>query len=247
MKKPILSLACLLLSNNAMATEFNNAIGLGGSWSTSPYIGENNQFTPMPLIDYDSEHFFISGLSAGLHIWGNDSQQLDIAMKYQNLELDPADNDNANMKQLNKRKSTLLSGLSYSITTQYGQVSAEVLADVLNNSKTVSIELEYAAYFALTDRLAIIPQFGVTWFNRSHNRYYYSVNAQESSVSGFNRYQPTNGITPYAVLTTSYQFNSRWSAVLEYEFNWLDSTVKSSPLVNRSNISTLTAGILYHF
>lgn len=247
MKKRTLFLACLFLSYNTISAELNSAIGIGGAWSKSPYIGENYQFTPMPLIDYDSERLFISGLSGGIHIWGNASQQLDIAMQYQTIELDPADNDDLRMKQLNRRRSTLLAGLSYAFTTPYGQFSAEALTDVLNNSNTVSIELEYAAYFELTDKLAIIPQLGVTWFNGSHNRYYYGVNDEQSLNTGFKRYRPSSGFIPYAVLTASYHFSPQWSAVFEYEYDWLDSKVKSSPIVNRSNISSLTAGILYHF
>lgn len=247
MKKYALSLASLLLAHNALATEFNNGIGASGSWSNSPYLGASTDFTPMPLIDYDSERIFISGLSGGVHIWNDQHQQLDISMKYQSIELDPADNDDVRMKQLNHRRTTLLAGLAYALTTPYGQFSTEVLTDVLNKSDTVSVELEYAAYFALTDKLSIIPQFGVTWFNRSHNRYYYGVTSQESSSSGFNQYRPGSGLMPYAVLTASYQLNSRWSAVFEYEYDWLDSKVKSSPIVNRSGINTLTAGILYHF
>lgn len=247
MKKSTLSLISLLFSYNAIASEQNNAIGISGSWSQSPYIGQSNQFTPMPLIDYDSEHFFISGLSGGIHLWNNETQQLDISMQYQDIELDPSDNDDVRMKQLNHRRTTLLAGLSYAITTPYGQISAEALTDVLNNSNTVSIELEYAAYFALTDKLAIIPQVGVTWYNRSHNRYYYGINENQSLASGFEQYRPSSGLVPYAVLTTSYRFNKSWSAVVEYELDWLDSEVKSSPIVNRSNMSTLTAGILFHF
>ncbi|WP_392551486.1 MipA/OmpV family protein [Orbus wheelerorum] len=245
--KKIIPIASLLLSSSAFAAEHNIGIGLSGSWEQSPYIGEKRQFSLLPLIDYDSQYLFMSGTSGGIHLWQNDNQQFDLAFEYQSFELKPSDNDDSRMKQLERRKATLLSGLAYSIITPYGQFSAEALVDTLNNSQSMSIDVEYAGYLQLSEQLALIPQIGATWYNHKHNRYYYGVSNNESMRSGFASYQPSSSITPYITLTSVYKFNQAWSAVFEYDYNLLSHEVKSSPIVNRTNISTLSAGLLYYF
>ncbi|RKS87605.1 outer membrane protein [Orbus hercynius] len=247
MQKRIIAIASLLLPYYVMASAQDNGIGVSGSWTQSPYVGKSTDFSLMPLINYDSKYLFISGTSGGVHVWQDGNQQVDITLDYQSLGLKPSDSDDVRVKQLDRRKSTLLSGVAYTLTTAYGQFSGEVAADVLDNSNTVSVDLEYAAYAQLTNKLAIIPQLGVTWFNSSHNRYYYGVSEQESLRSGLSTYRPHSGVTPYATLTATYDFTSKWSAVFEYDFILLGNQVKSSPIVNRSNTSEITAGIMYAF
>jgi len=245
--KKIISIFSLLLSSSVLASEHNIGIGLSGSWEQSPYIGQSKNFSLLPLIDYDSKYLFMSGTSGGIHLWQNDNQQFDLAFEYQSFEFKPSDSNNWRMKQLDRRKTTLLSGLAYSIITPYGQLSAEALIDTSHNSQSVSIDIEYAGYLQLTEQLALIPQIGATWYNHKHNRYYYGISDKESMRSGFASYQPSSSITPYITLTSIYKFNATWSAVFEYEYNLLNHKIKSSPMVNRANISTLSAGFLYYF
>jgi len=245
--KKVVSIVSLLLSSSILASEHNIGIGFSGSWEQSPYIRQNKDFSLLPLIDYDSKYLFMSGTSGGIHLWQNDHQQFDLAFEYQSFELKPSDNSDLNMKQLDRRKTTLLGGLAYSIITPYGQLSAEALIDMLHNSQSISIDVEYAGYLQLTEQLALIPQIGATLYNHKHNSYYYGVSDKESAHSGFASYQPSGSITPYITLTSICKFNPTWSAVFEYEYNLLSHEVKSSPIVNRTNISTLSAGFLYYF
>ncbi|WP_392562447.1 MipA/OmpV family protein [Orbus sturtevantii] len=247
--KKALPLISLLLSSSLLAAEpeHNIGIGLSGSWEKSPYVGENRPFSILPLIDYDSNSLFISGTSGGIHLWQNNNQQIDLAFEYQSFELKPSNNDDPRMKQLDRRKTTLLGGLAYSIITPYGQLSAEALIDTLHNSQSVSIDVEYAGYLQLTQQLALIPQVGATWYNHKHNSYYYGVSKKESLHSGFASYQPASSLTPYLTLTSIYKFNPTWSAVFEYEYNLLSHEVKNSPIVDRNNTSTISVGLLFYF
>jgi len=116
--KKIISIFSLLLSSSVLASEHNIGIGLSGSWEQSPYIGQSKNFSLLPLIDYDSKYLFMSGTSGGIHLWQNDNQQFDLAFEYQSFEFKPSDSNNWRMKQLDRRKTTLLSGLAYSIITR---------------------------------------------------------------------------------------------------------------------------------
>lgn len=247
MKRNAIYIASLFLSFSSMAFAQVNGIGLGGLWYQSPYLGESNQVYPGPLIEYNSEHLFISGRSAGVHLWQNSEQQLNAIIQFQPLGLKPSDNDDIRMRQLDRRKPTLLAGISYSINAQWGQLKGEVLADVLDNSRSILIDLQYSYHLQLTDQFSLIPQIGTTWVNSDHNRYYYGVSDRESLRSGFLPYRPNDGITPYAGLTARYRFNTQWSALLGYQFALLSNDVKSSPIVNRSNIHGLTFALMYHF
>lgn len=245
--KKIIPFICLVLSSYSFAAEKNLGIGVSGSWAQSPYKGDSEQFSPMPLIDYDSQFIFMSGTSGGIHLWQNESQQFNLALEYQSFELKPSDNDNWRMKRLDRRRSTLLSGLSYSIVTQYGQLSTEALFDTLNSGHGLSIDFQYAGLVQLTDNLSLVPQLGVTWYNHSYNNYYYGVSNHESQRSGFDHYNAGSGFTPRITLTSVYEITPHWSTVFEYEYTTLSHEVKSSPIVNRSNINTFNAGVIYYF
>lgn len=242
-----LCLVGVLMPAHLLAQDVGNFAGMGGSWSNSPYVGVGGSWDPMPLVNYDSKYVFISGYAGGVHVWADDAQQFDVAFEYQDLELRPSDSSDWRIKQLDHRKTTFLAGFTYSLTTHFGQLSAEAVADVLDRSHTFSFDVEYAASFEPITGLTLIPQLGATWFNGSHHRYYYGVSAQEAARSGLKQYRPGSGWMPYAVLTATYAFSPKFLAVMEYELDWLSSAAKSSPMVNRSHLSTLTLGLVYRF
>lgn len=235
------------LSLSSIVFAQTNGVGLGGLWYQSPYLGERSQFYPGPLIEYDSKYLFVSGISAGVHIWESSGQQLDALIQFQPLGLKPSDNDDVRVRQLGRRKPTLLAGVSYSIGGSWGNVKGGLLADVLDNSRSVLIGLEYAYILQLAEQIFLLPQIGAVWANDKHNRYYYGVSTNESLRSSFSVYRPDSGVTTYAGLMVNYRFNMQWSARLGYQFSLLSHEAKSSPIVNRSNIQSLTFGVVYHF
>lgn len=245
--KKVITLAALVLSCDVTANEHNIGIGLSGTWEQSPYVGESTLFSLLPLVDYDSQYLFMSGTSGGIHLWQNGNQQLNFALEYQSFELKPSDNDNRQVKKLDRRRTNLAAGLSYSLVTPYGQLSAEALMETLHNSKGMSVDFEYAGYLQLNERLALIPQIGVTWFSHNHNNYYYGISQQESERSGLSNYRASSGFNPYLTLTSSYIITPNWTAVFEYDYSLLSHEVKSSPIVNRSSINSFSAGVLYYF
>ena len=227
----------------AQSTTLGGGIGIG----QSPYLGDGSLINPLPLLEYDSKYLFVSGLSAGVHLWQNTEQQLNLELQYLPLSLKPSDNDDARMKLLDRRKSTLLGGLSYSVRGRWGQLKGEVLTDLLDNSRSTLLEADYSYNFQITEELTLTPQVGVIWANRKHNTYYYGVSEKEAQQSGFSAYEAGSGITPHLGLAAHYKITPRWSGLLQYHYLVLNNKVKSSPIVNRSGIHTLSLGIMYHF
>lgn len=79
-------LACLLALPTLAAAQAQDqsspttarwGLGLGLAVSDSPYAGEGNKTTALPLLHYEGERFYFRGLTAGAHLIHNKSFSLD--------------------------------------------------------------------------------------------------------------------------------------------------------------------------
>ena len=76
----------------------------------------------------------------------------------------------------------------------------------------------------------------------------YGVNDKQSEANGYASYQASGGF--YGVktdLTWSHQFSSNWSTAVSGGYTWLGDHAADSPIVQRRNQTTVSAGVLYTF
>ena len=155
-KSVLLSLSVCLAPILAQA----DSIGLGASWTNSPYKGYSGQFEPLPQIDIDNGKFFIDDLSIGAYLYKTDNQEVTVDISYLPVQFKPKDTDNQQLKKLDKRHPTAIAELGYSITTAIGNISTTIGGDILNNSNSVLLDASYNLAFS-GDKWVVLPSLGL--------------------------------------------------------------------------------------
>lgn len=239
-----LSVAFLGSINTAQADSWS--LGAAVAVSPNPYRETTTKVMPLPMINYESDTFYIRGLSAGYHLWNSDSDTLSLNVIYSPMHFDPDDSNNNQMRRLDKRRSTLLAGTGYTHRDSWGMIRTQISADVLNNSNGWVGDAAYLYAFNM-DALRIVPGIGMRWSSKKQNDYYYGVSSSESRRSGFDRYEAGSSWSPYLELTTRYQINQSWSAFVSGNYTRLSNTVKDSPMVSKSFSTSAMIGASYTF
>lgn len=224
-----------------------HSIGLGTVVYKSPYKDVSTKVVPAPMINYSDDNFYFYGVKGGYYVYKDQNQRVTADIMYAPLTYKPSDSNDPNMKKLTKRNPTVMAGASYFYMADWGNVGVNLAADMLNKSKSIIVDTSYNYVFDM-NRWQIVPEIGVMWANNKHNNYYYGISKQESATSGLPQYN-TNGttISPYIQLVGNYSMSKHWSAIAGARFDFLDSDIKDSPMISKSDFSLYTLGVNYQF
>lgn len=235
---------CYFVASTASA----GPLSLGASviYSQSPYRGGQDRYLPFPVINYEGNDFWFHSLQGGYYLWKDTQNQLSLTIAGSPQEYDPDDNDLGDMKDLDKRRMTLMAGATYSHAADWGILRTALLGDVLNNSNGIIWDLTYLYRFQY-GHFSITPGIGAMWNSANQNRYYYGVSGNESARTGINRYQPDDSWSPYLELSASYQISPQWNASIIGRYTRFDDEIKDSPMVDKNGQTTLWTGISYTF
>ncbi|WP_213993676.1 MipA/OmpV family protein [Sodalis sp. dw_96] len=229
-----------------MAVAGTWSLGASALYSTSPYKGGDEKVLPFPVINYDGESVYLQGLSAGYYLWKDQQNQLSLTAAYSPFGFKPSDDDYGYMKQLDRRRSTVMAGLRYRFSASWGIIRTEYLGDILNESNGFTADLAYLYPFTF-DRLTLLPGIGAAWASGNQNDYYFGVSQSESRRSGLNQYQADDGWSPYLEMTAVYALTDSWHASVMARYTRLNSEVKDSPMVNANSTTTVGVGLTYRF
>lgn len=236
--------AAVLFSHAAVAGTWS--LGASALGDVNPYRGYDNKVYPVPVISYESDDFYFKSLTAGYYMWKDDHNKFSATASYIPFGYDPDDSDDHQMKQLNKRRGTLMGGLAYSHIEDWGTLRATFNGDVLNNSNGLVADAAYL-YPIREDNWALVPGFGVMWSSSNQNDYYYGVSKGESRRSGLSSYTADDSFSPYAELSARYNFTKEWQAFFTGRYIRLADEVKDSPMVDKSYSAVVWTGVTYTF
>ncbi|MDW6004592.1 MipA/OmpV family protein [Vibrio mangrovi] len=230
------------------AAENGLSLGLGASYATSTYKNYDESTLPIPVINYDSDVFFIHSLTAGAYLYQDQYNVLQAAVSYYAQEFDPSDANDSQMKLLDKRSSTAMGGISYTFRSPLGNFTTSVAGDILDETSggmLASAQYDYPIPF--TQKLVVVPATGLKYTNSKLNQHYYGITARESALSGLAEYTPGSAVTPYFGLTLKYNVSDRLGAFVSSRYQILPTEIKDSPMVDSNHTIQTTAGISYQF
>ncbi len=246
-KFKVLALGVLTAITATSALADNNfSVGAGVGVLETPYKDYDRDVVPVPVITYEGDDFWFRGLGGGYYLWNDESDKLSITAYYSPFEFKPKDSDNWQLRRLDKRKATLMAGLSYVHNTEYGFLRTSLAGDTLDNSNGISWDLAWL-YRYTNGGLTLTPGIGLEWSSENMNEYYYGVSGKESRRSGLDRYDPDSDWSPYLELSASYKLTDAWSVYGVGRYTHLSSEVKDSPMVDKSWAGALSAGVTYSF
>lgn len=240
---PLLSLSCLA-SPGVRAADIS--LGVSGMASVSAYKAKHTDYMALPSFSYDNDIWYIDGAEAGYYVLNDDTNELKLKTFYDDKSYDADDGHGAMMRSLNDRHATLMAGASYQYTLPFGAVRTQVAADVLNHSKGVTANFAYLNML-ICGAFTVVPELGVDWANAQQNRYYYGISSEEARRANIATYRPGSAFTPYLSLTLDYQLTAHWETYASVRVDWLPSSVRNSPMVDRSETYAYGVGVKYNF
>ncbi len=228
------------------AADLDVTLGAAMSVKTSPYKDHKDSYLPTPLVLYDGPRFYAKGAGAGVYLFNNETHKISVGASYFGLWFDPDDTSNAPLKELDKRKSTLMGDLAYAVITPIGLGKMNVSRDLLGHSDGYVVDASWNVPF-MREKYAVMPSIGVEWSSRKQADYYYGVSAHEAARSGLKQHTAKANFSPYVKVEGKYDFNECWSAVAGVSANFLTGSMKNSPMVGRSVVVGGFAGLGYTF
>lgn len=246
--KPVqnITIAAAIIVGSIQAAGASFGIGAGIGASTDLYRDYDNKILPLPIVNYDSSTFYFRGLGGGYYLFKGPNDRLSVDLYYLPLQFKPSDANNWRMKQLDKRKSTAMAGVSYRHTESWGIIKASLSADILDNNEGFLGDIAYLYPLEL-NRTTITAGIGATWASEDYNRYYFGISGHESTRSGLARYKPDDSWSPYLEMNVNHNINSSWSVSLNGRVTRLSDEIKDSPMVDSDYLATGFVGVHYQF
>lgn len=246
-KLKLLAFGVLIATSAGVAQAENDlTLGAGVSVVEHPYKDYDADVYPVPVINYESDNFWFRGLGGGYYLWNDKADKLSITAYWSPLYFKPGDSDDRRLRELDKRKSTMMAGLSYIHNTEYGFLRTTLAGDTLDNSNGIVWDLAWL-YRYTNGALTLTPGIGVQWNSENQNEYYYGVSRKESSRSGLRSYDPESGWNPYLEISANYNFLGDWSVYGTARYTRLSDEVTDSPMVDKSWTGLISTGITYKF
>ncbi|MBP6346499.1 MipA/OmpV family protein [Neisseriaceae bacterium CLB008] len=243
--KPIL-LSAVLLSGMSAAAHAELTLGLNASAYRMPYKGMDTKYYGFPAIDYKNEVVYFKGLGGGVYLLNSPKHEVSVSARLGAHHFKPKDSDDRQVRDLDRRRSSVMAGVSYAYKNDWGDLTAELQGDVSGHSKGYVADVSYSNTFT-HGKFAVKPSVGVTYRDKKWNDYYYGVSSGESNKTGLSRYKADGSVQPYAQVTVSYAITPQWITYASAYYEHLGSEAKDSPMVDRSYVGALSTGVMYRF
>lgn len=222
------------------------SLGLAAAGFIVPYKDTPVKVMPLPAVGYEDGTLFWQGARGGFHVVENSSHRLDFYLGVDPRQFRPQDSTDWQIRQLNKRRIGVASGLAYTLTTRAGDFSTSLERDVINHSDGMSAEAAWS-YTLRQDRWSLIPAAGVRWDNGAQNRYYYGISEEESRRSHLAEWHPGEAFTPWLGLSLRYAPGDQLLTYISAQYERLPDEVRHSPMSDRDSAAIITAGFSYRF
>lgn len=230
--------------------ETEMAVGIAAGYSREAYRSYSGRVSAIPAVQFENRRFYLRGLSGGVKLYTapDHSQELLLGASYRAApEFKPSRTDDARLKILDRRKSSLAADLAYHLYTPLGNVETQISQDLSNHSRGTRIQAQYSYFWQVSPAFALKPAAGAAYSSRRFNRYYYGISAAEAACSGLEGHAPSASLQPYAAVSAEYRFAPQIKLFANLRAERLADSVKNSPLAGRSYRLEAATGVQYRF
>jgi outer membrane protein len=218
-------------------------LGPGVVITDKPYKGVDSSVYPIPLMKLIIGRFYISGATAGYRLLADDGWTFDVIGKWRFDGYDEDESDR--LGGMHDRKQTVDIGGEFTLTGGWGEAWISTITDTFGRHDGQEIKLGYAKPLVF-NKLTISPTGGLIWQSNNLANYYYGVRANEAGP-GRPRYLVGDSTNWFVGLRAEYQASERWTWIGGVTYQFLDSKIRKSPIVDDSFVVSALAGAMYKF
>lgn len=229
--------------NTTAGTYESFELGFGFGYRNPVYKGIDVDYLPIPLVFYQKDAFFFRGTQVGYTFYRNEGLSMDALGEWVWRGYDA--DDSSDLRGMDDRDPTILGGAAASYYDGWGVTRLNYAHDLLGKSDGQEVTLSYIKRF-VKDPWVFRPSVGIRWQDSNMVDYYYGVRAKEAAPSR-PQYTVEGSWRPFVGFTTRYRFSEQWSSMLILRYDWLDSNIKDSPIVDKDYRIKALFGVLYQF
>jgi len=218
-------------------------VGAGAIISSKPYKGVDSRTWPIPLFGYEGKRLYLRGITGGYRLIMMNGLSIGptVRPRFEGYEA----SDSSALRSMKNRNATIDGGIDVSWRTKWGLLSGVFVTDLLGAHDGHELELSYAALFPYGG-FTIIPGVGLRWRSSNLTEYYYGVRPNEQRA-GRSAYSPDAAITPLIRVAVRRKLSERWGLLLAGQYEWLDSEIRDSPIVDEDSLLSALFGVTYSF
>jgi MipA family protein len=217
--------------------------GLLVSGEVSPYRGVGNQWKVWPLLQFENARVRLAGPSLDLKL--HDQGALALALRARYADTGYEASDSASLAGMAERKNSIWLGAKVDWRDPAVQLSAEWLADASGHSKGQQLKL-VAEHAMQVGVVGVVPRLGMVWQDRKYVDYHFGVSATEA-LAGRPAYAGKAALSTEVGVRVLHRLAPQQSVFMDLSATALGSSIKDSPLVDRSWVSALRVGYVYSF
>lgn len=246
--RTLATLALLVLPATAFGQESSAAsdswsLGIGAAVIDSPYAGEGTRVRPFPLVSYEGERVFLSGISGGVHLYESDRFTFDAILAARLYGFDISDLGRTELQAngvdpnlLSDRDDGIDAGMRATYRTAFGAIALEGLRDISDASDGYEISLDYRHTWQF-DRTALTANAGASWMSSSLAGYYFGI-LDEEVARGVTAFSPGSVVIPRIGVSLMRPLGSKWQLLGSIEYEFLPSELEDSPLLEPGSDGT---------
>jgi outer membrane protein len=219
------------------------ALGIGAVVMDKPYRDFDREVLPLPLISYESKWISASVPTFDLKAYSTDTFSLRLRARWAGDGYEAK--DSPVFTGMDERKSSLWAGGAVTWKTSFANLSGEVLADTMGNSKGTRAKVQIDRRFSAS-KFGFTPRVAAEWVDDKYVNYYYGVRQSEAQA-GRAFYEGKATTNLQLGLRMDYSPSRHHSMFVDVGATRFGSSIEESPLVEKTTGTMLAVGYAYRF
>ncbi len=176
--------ALTLLTTPLAYAEQSNSFGVGASYESGVYYGQDGYVEPYPMIDAEFGDFFIDNKVVGWTGYKRENIEVALIVSQNDHFLDVNDINEESQHifvGIENRDRAVEAGFLYTYFSPVGDISWEYYKDVSNTHGGMHNIVRLARPSGNPNLVTITPSIFVHYFSSAFNDYYYGIDAAENA------------------------------------------------------------------
>lgn len=215
-------------------------LGVAAAARRKPYRDVGTDYRAIPVLSYENRWLHVYGLGADLKLPSLGPVSFRLRTRY-GLSDGYEASDSAALAGMADRNARLWFGGAAIWHNDIANVSAEWLGS--SDGHKAAIQLSRGFQYG---NFRLTPHVSAQWVSAENVDYYYGVRASEARI-GRPQYQGDSTVNLTAGLRVDYRLARHHQLYLDVSATRLGSAIQDSPIVDRSNMTSVAVGYLYRF
>lgn len=218
-------------------------LGIGLSLERKPYRAFDDDVQVLPLIMFANRYVSVLGPGVDVHLPSAGPVSFRLRARYAGEGYEAE--DSPYLAGMEERKASFWLGAAAAWRNDIANVSAELLRDASGHSEGTRFKLQVDRRFS-TGTFGLTPRLSAQRVDRKYVDYYYGVRTDEARI-GRARYEGRPAVNVELGMRVDYAVTPKQDMFVDLSATRLGSSIKDSPLVERSSATALRIGYLYRF